>query len=103
MSRPVSSTEKIPGGSHRMGCSTSELFTGGPCGGGRSTATAHHEHRPVRQVDDLVRGTAEYQPGELAAPAGPHHDDADVVLLGVPQDLARGMAVGGVPHLTMGG
>src|SRR5262249_49720976 len=76
---------------------------GGPIEPGRPEAYADHPHRAVRQVDHLVRGTAEYQSAEIAAPARAHHDDADVVLLGVFHDLARSVAEGGVPHLTVGG
>ena len=52
--------------------------------------SADHEHRPVGQVNHLVRGAAQDQPGQVAAAPRAHDDHADVEVLGVLDDLAGG-------------
>src|ERR1022692_1383837 len=53
-------------------------------------------------MEDLVRGAAENEPGEIAASPRPHDDDADVVLDRVSDDLAGGVPENRVPYLAAG-
>src|SRR5579862_3817212 len=71
---------------------------------------ADHEHGPVGEVDHLVRGAAEDEPGQVAPAPAAHHDDAHVVLLRQFDDLRGGaperdvcdLGVGGDPRLGQG-
>jgi hypothetical protein len=60
------------------------------------------KHRPVSQVDHFVCGAAKDKTGEIASASAAHHDDIDVVLLGVVDNLTGGVAINSVPHLTVG-
>src|SRR5215470_13317527 len=95
--RSLSMPEKSPGGSHRMCCRTSARVM---CA--RAAASADDQHRPVSQVDHLVRGAAEDGPGEVAPAAGAHDDDVGVVLLGVREDLTRRVPEAGRPYVSFG-
>src|SRR5260370_2387861 len=64
----------------------------------RDRRSAHHQHGPVGQVDYLVRGAAEEEPGQVTPAPRAHDDETDVVGLGVLDDLAGGVAVHRVPH-----
>src|SRR5579864_3843929 len=61
-------------------------------------ALADHEHGPVGQVDHLVRGAAQDQPGQVTAATRAHDDGADLLGPGLRDDLAGGVAVDRVPH-----
>src|SRR5215470_6069848 len=95
--RPVSMPVNIPGGSHRMCCSTSARVM---CA--RAAASTDHQHRPVGQVDHLVRGTAQDRPGKVAPAPGAHDDDVGVVLPGVSEDLTRRVPERGRAYLSLG-
>src|SRR5712692_946647 len=97
-----STSAKMPGGSHLMCCKTSALAGVGFATFAGTPVSANHEHGPVCQVDHLVRGASEYQPGEIAPATRAHDDDARVMLLGVLDDLAGGVPEDRVPHLAVG-
>src|SRR5215831_11559509 len=62
------------------------------------SASADHEHGPVGQVDHLVRRAAQDQPGQVTPAPRAHDDGADVLGLGLGDDLAGRVAVDRVPH-----
>src|SRR6516164_9706835 len=59
------------------------------------------QYRSVAEVNDLVRGTAQQQPGDVAAAARAQHDDAGADLPGVVDDLAGGVPENSVPDLAV--
>src|SRR6266498_340708 len=89
--------------------SSSRLEPLAKCRGARQSRAPRHfgfgsandKHGAVGQVDHLVRGAAEDKPGKVAAAPRSHHDDTDIVLLSVVDDLARGVPEERVPHLAM--
>src|SRR5262245_42401016 len=75
--RSLSTPEKSPAA--RTGC------VAGPAPGSCAPAAvlADHQHRPVSQVDHLVRGAAKDGPDKVAPAPGAQDDDVGVVLLGI--------------------
>jgi hypothetical protein len=59
--------------------------------------SADDQDRAVGEVDDLVRGAAEDQAGQIAAAAAAHDDDIHIVFPGRADDLPGGVTEHGVP------